>query len=65
MIGCVGARISDASMHRGSFGLDHLRDLHTRCGRLQRPPVTVLLDGWTLSFLPPISIFDLCLLIQG
>ena len=31
MIGRVGARISDVSMHRGPGGLDHLRDLHTRC----------------------------------
>jgi hypothetical protein len=31
MIGPVGARISDVSMHRGTFRLDHLRDLHTRC----------------------------------
>lgn len=31
MIGPVGARISDVSMHRGTFWLDHLRDLHTRC----------------------------------
>lgn len=31
MIGRVGARISDVSMHRGPVGLDHLRDLHTRC----------------------------------
>lgn len=48
MIGRVGARISDVSMHRGPFGLDHLRDLHTRCGRLQRPPLACA--GWTLAF---------------
>jgi len=47
MIGRVGARISDVSMHRGPFGLDHLRDLHTRCGRLQRP---LACAGWTLAF---------------
>jgi hypothetical protein len=44
MIGRVGAQISDVSMHRGPFCLDHLRDLHTRCGRLQRPPLAC--TGW-------------------